>query len=171
MEFLFEDWMLQLRLLLQVAVAALLGGIVGYERERAARPAGLRTHMLLAAAAALLVGLADLLAERFTGERYGAIVRVDPLRVIEAVVTAVAFLGAGTIFRHGGKDIVVGLTTAASMLLVAAVGITVGLGQYLLATGVALISLAVLSLLHLLERRAVAVPDAGPATAPGERVQ
>lgn len=155
MDWLLGDWLLQLRLLAQVAFAAVLGGVVGYEREVAERPAGLRTHMLLASAAALLVGLGDLLAERFTGsEHYAALVRVDPIRIIEAVVTAVAFLGAGTIFRHGSRDMVIGLTTAASMLLVAAVGITVGLGQYVLAVGTALLSLLVLRAVRLIEPRA-----------------
>ena len=154
MDGLLGDWMLQLQVLAQVAFAALLGGVVGFERELTARPAGLRTHMLLAASAALLVALGDLLAEGFTqSEGYAELVRVDPLRVIEAVVTAVAFLGAGTIFRHGGRNIVIGLTTAASMLLVAAVGITVGLGQYVLATGAALLALLVLRAGPLVEAR------------------
>ena len=153
MEHLLGDWQSQLMVLAKVVFAALLGGIVGYEREIAARPAGLRTHMLLAAAAALLVALADLLAERFAGERYMALVRVDPIRVVEAVVTGVAFLGAGTIFRRGG-DAVTGLTTAASMLLVAAVGVCVGLGQYVLALGASLLALLVLRSAQWVEARA-----------------
>lgn len=154
MELLIGDWQAQLVVLAKVAFAALLGGIVGFEREIAARPAGLRTNMLLAAAAALLVAIADLLAERFAGERYAALVRVDPVRVIEAVVTGVAFLGAGTIFRRG-HDMVSGLTTAASMLLVAAIGIAVGLGQYVLALGAALLALVVLRGLSAVQQRVV----------------
>ncbi|HEX7021269.1 MAG TPA: MgtC/SapB family protein [Trueperaceae bacterium] len=153
MELLFGDWQAQLAVLANVAFAALLGGIVGFEREIAARPAGLRTNMLLAAAAALLVAIADLLAERFAGERYAELVRVDPVRVIEAVVTGVAFLGAGTIFRRG-HDMVSGLTTAASMLLVAAIGIAVGLAQYVLALGAAVLALVVLRVLAALGQRA-----------------
>jgi putative Mg2+ transporter-C (MgtC) family protein len=148
---LLGNWNFQLALLGHVAFAGLLGGIVGFERELAERPAGLRTHMLLAAAAALLVGVADLLATRFAGEGYSHLVRVDPVRVVEAVVTAVGFLGAGTIFRHGAS--VAGLTTAASMLLVATLGIAVGLGQYVLASGATLLALVVLRLLPALERR------------------
>lgn len=151
MEALLGDWQHQLQILVQVAFAAVLGGVVGLEREVADRPAGLRTHMLLAAAAALLVSLADLLAERFAAEQYASLVRADPIRIVEAVVTAVGFLGAGTIFRHSGKRVVVGLTTAASMLLVAAVGITVGLSQYVLAFGVALLALVVLRAIRKLE--------------------
>lgn len=141
---LIGDWQLQLILLLHVALAMLLGGVVGYEREVANRPAGLRTHMLLAAAAALLVGLGDLLVERFAVEEYGAYLRADPIRIVEAVVTAVGFLGAGTIFRHRGEESIVGLTTAASMLLVASIGIAVGVRQYILAVGVTLLALLVL---------------------------
>jgi putative Mg2+ transporter-C (MgtC) family protein len=150
---LLGDWQLQLVLLAQVLLAMVLGGAVGFEREIARRPAGLRTHMLLAAASALLVGLGDPMVERFAAESYGGQLRVDPIRLVEAVVTAVAFLGAGTIFRHGGRQLVVGLTTAASMLIVAAIGIAVGLHQYVLAVGATLLTLLVLRLLRHLEAR------------------
>lgn len=148
---LLSGWEKQLLLIGQMTFAALLGGVVGFERELANRPAGLRTHMLLAAAVALLVGLTDLLAEHFTSE-HGQRVAVDPVRIIEAVVTAVAFLGAGTIFRRSSKDAVAGLTTAASMLMVAVVAIAVGLNQYILGVGATLLSLLVLRLLYVFER-------------------
>src|SRR3546814_4049644 len=101
-----------------------LGGVIGFEREMKDRPAGFRTHMLVAGAAALLVGLADLLGVRYSGEHYRELVRVDPLRLIEAVVAAVGFLGAGAIFRSV-DDRVTGITTTASLLLDAALGIAV----------------------------------------------
>lgn len=145
-------WHLQLTVLAMVVLAMVLGGVIGYERETANRPAGLRTHMLVAAAAALLVGLGDMLIQHFIDQHYGNSLRVDPMRLVEAVVTAVGFLGAGTIFRHGGKDAVVGLTTAASLLMAAVLGIAVGLGQYLLAIGVTLLTLLVLRLVRRLER-------------------
>lgn len=138
------NWGLQLVLVLHVGLAMALGAVIGYEREVAKRPAGLRTHMLLAAAAALLVGLGDLLVERFSIEPYAEFLRADPIRIVEAVVTAVGFLGAGTIFRHRGRHAVIGLTTAASMLLVASIGIAVGVRQYVLAVGVTLLALVVL---------------------------
>ena len=141
------DWRLQLSLLGGVALAMLLGGIIGYERETRQRPAGLRTHMLIAGAAALLLGIGDLLGEHFSDEAYAQFLRVDPIRIIEAVVTAVAFIGAGTIIQHARSDAVLGLTTAASLLLTATIGITVGLRQYVLAIGVTLLALAVLRLL------------------------
>lgn len=145
---LLGDWQLQLTLLAGVAFAMLLGGVIGYEREIRHRPAGLRTHMLIAGAAALLLGIGDLVAEHFSDETYSQLLRVDPIRIIEAVVTAVAFIGAGTIIQHARHEAVLGLTTAASILLTAAVGITVGLQQYVLAIGVTVLALVVLRLLR-----------------------
>jgi putative Mg2+ transporter-C (MgtC) family protein len=125
----------------EVAIAMVLGGLIGLEREFADKPAGLRTHMLIAGAAALLVGLGDAMIRRFGAA--GDLVRSDPTRVIEAVVTAVGFLGAGMIIRRG-DDRVGGLTTAASVLFAAAVGICVALTEYLLAIGVTVLDLATL---------------------------
>jgi putative Mg2+ transporter-C (MgtC) family protein len=132
-----------------VVIAGLLGGIVGLEREYANRPAGLRTHALLAAATALLVGLADLLVSHFVGETPVSILRADPIRIVQAVVTGVAFLGAGTIFRHG-DNVVEGLTTGTSLLFVAGVGVAVAIGELLLASLVTLVGLVLLrALRHL----------------------
>ena len=149
------DWLLQLRIVGAVAIAMILGGAIGFEREMAAKPAGFRTHMLLAGAAALLVGLGDLLVTGFSQAPYAEYLRVDPLRIVEAVVTGVAFLGAGTIFR-GGADGTAGsgLTTAASLLLVSGIGITVGVGQHVLAVGVTVLALVVLYAVNRLEGRA-----------------
>lgn len=143
----------QLGVILTTAYAMALGGLIGWERELKNRPAGFRTHMLVAGAAALLVGLGDLLAVHFSGEEYRELVRVDPIRLIEAVVAAVGFLGAGAIFRRGGKDTVSGLTTAASLLMVAAIGIAAGLRVHLLALGATLLTLSVLLLMSWFERR------------------
>ncbi len=153
---LFAHWPAQLGVLLTTAYAMALGGLIGWERELKQRPAGFRTHMLLSGAAALLVGLGDLLAVHFSSEDYRELVRVDPIRLIEAVVAAVGFLGAGAIFRRGGGDAdhVTGLTTAASMLMVAAIGIAAGLGSYVLALGATLLTLAVLLVLNWIEKRA-----------------
>lgn len=141
---LLGNWQLQLTLLASVAFAMVLGGVIGFERETRGRPAGLRTHMLIAGAAALLLGIGDLLAEHFSDEAYSELLRVDPIRIIEAVVTAVAFIGAGTIIQHARKDAVLGLTTAASMLLTASIGIAVGLQQFILAIGVTVLAIIVL---------------------------
>jgi putative Mg2+ transporter-C (MgtC) family protein len=139
----------QLQILAEVALAMVLGAALGLERELAGKPAGLRTHMLVAGAAALLVGLTDVMATKYRGE--GALHAADPIRVIEATVAAVGFLGAGTILRRAGRDRVEGLTTAASLLLTAALGICVALRQFVLSVGVVLLTLVTLRLLGALE--------------------
>lgn len=161
MDALLANWPAQLSVILTTAYAMALGGVIGWERELKDRPAGFRTHMLVCGAAALLVGLGDLLAVHFSAEDYRELVRVDPIRLIEAVVAAVGFLGAGAIFRRGGAGgAVSGLTTAASMLMVAVIGIAAGLGTYLLAFGATLLTLAVLLVLKVVEKRVAGRRDA-----------
>lgn len=149
---LLDQWPMQLSVVLTMAYAMALGGLVGWERELKNRPAGFRTHMLICGTAAMLVGLTDLLSLHFAAERYEAL-QMDPIRVIEAVVAAVGFLGAGAIFRRSGGASVNGLTTAASMLMVAVIGIAVGLGAHVLALGATVLTLAVLLLLKAMEAR------------------
>ena len=94
------DWTSQLEVIASTAAAMLLGGLIGLEREFKNRPAGFRTHMLVAAAASLLIGMGQL---AFTDERMlqsPGWLAADPLRLVEAVVAGVAFIGAGTIFAH-----------------------------------------------------------------------
>jgi putative Mg2+ transporter-C (MgtC) family protein len=141
----------EIRILLSVACAMLLGGLLGIEREQAEKPAGFRTHKLVAGAAALLVGLGDVLTEHFNAEAYSERLRIDPLRIVEAIVAGVSFLGAGTIFRHKDQS-VNGLTTAASLLLASAIGISVALNQYILAIGVTALTLIVLRVMRLVDR-------------------
>lgn len=144
-----QDQLLQLA---RIALAMLLGGLVGAEREMARKPAGFRTHMLVAGAACLFVGLADALIARFSIEA-GDNLRTDPIRIVEAIITGLSFIGAGTIFRRERDEAIEGLTTAASFLLSAAIGISVALEQYVLAVGATLLSLFVLRGMRLLERR------------------
>jgi len=132
---LLQPWAPQLWLLLRVAGAVLLGGLIGVEREVAGKPAGLRTHMLVAGAAALIVGLGTLLVSYFETREGSSVLRADPIRLLEALVTGVSFLGAGTIIRSREEHAVHGLTTAASLLFTAVVGSTVALEQYVLALG------------------------------------
>lgn len=140
------NWQEQLAIAARVTIAGVLGGLVGIERELANRPAGLRTHAILAAAAAFIVGIAELLVTYFVVESTSSVLRVDPIRIVEATVTGVAFLGAGTIFRHEAS--VEGLTTASSLLLVAAIGIAVALKQLLLAVIVTVLALLLLRVLR-----------------------
>lgn len=143
-DFVDTNWLEQIAVAIKVVIAGVLGGLIGLERELANRPAGLRTHAILAAASALLVGTVDLLIGHFSVETSPSILRADPIRVVEAIVTGVAFLGAGTIFRHRDKNTIEGLTTAASLLLVAAIGIAVALRQLLLAALITVLTLVLL---------------------------
>lgn len=142
----------QLWLLLRIGGAVLLGGLIGAEREFAHKPAGLRTHMLVAGAAALIVGLGTVLTSHFETAGGSQSLRTDPIRLLEALVTGVSFLGAGTIIRSRGDDMVHGLTTAASLLFTAVVGATVALEQYVLAGGATLLLLLTLRVMVGVER-------------------
>ena len=143
----------QVRILGSVALAMFLGAVIGLEREAKDKPAGLRTHMLVAGAAAFLVALSDVAVQRFSVDLATGLVRSDPIRIIEAVITGISFLGAGTILRHKGSDHVEGLTTAASLLFVAALGICVAMSQVLLAIGVTVLVLVTLRGVGFLRRR------------------
>jgi putative Mg2+ transporter-C (MgtC) family protein len=115
--------------------------------------AGLRTHMLIAGAAALIVGLGDSVAEHFQQERYRDLLQVDPVRLIEAVVACVGFVAAGTILRGNREDQVSGLTTASSLVMAAAIGIAVGIGKYVIALGVSVLCVLVLALIRGVEKK------------------
>jgi putative Mg2+ transporter-C (MgtC) family protein len=125
-----------LEALVRIVVAAGLGGLVGLERELDEKAAGLRTHMLVAVGSALFTLVGAYGFEEFPART------VDPTRVAAQVVTGIGFLGAGIIFRQGFN--VRGLTTAASLWLVAAIGMAAGAGFWkgaVITTIVALISL------------------------------
>lgn len=123
----------QFNILAQFVLAMLLGGVIGYNRERANKAAGLRTHMFVAAAATLLVALCDTVVRHYSSAIENQLIQTDPIRMIEAVITGVSFLGAGTIIRHARSNHIEGLTTAASLLLTAVIGVAVALSEFLLA--------------------------------------
>lgn len=150
------DWERDLLIIGQVALAMACGGVIGAEREWANKPAGFRTHMLIAGASALLVSLADIMVLRgqVPATEVSEYLRSDPIRVVEAIVTGLGFIGAGTIFRARDSERIEGLTTAASILLVGAIGIAVALSAYVLAIGMTLLSLLVIGAIGMVERRA-----------------
>ncbi|MFA5078210.1 MAG: MgtC/SapB family protein [Dehalococcoidia bacterium] len=119
---------------LRLLLAAALGGAIGFQRERAGKPAGLRTHMLICLGSALFTVVSVL---GFTGN-------VDPARIAAGVVTGIGFIGAGVIFRGMRGDKVMGITTAASIWVTAAIGIAAGVGLYIIAVATALITVLVL---------------------------
>lgn len=146
------NWLMQLEIVGEVALAMLLGGVIGFEREVADKPAGFRTQMLVAGAACLLVGLGDAMLLRFLAEGKSNVTG-DPIRIVEAIVAGVSFLGAGTIFRKDASEQVQGLTTAASILLCAALGVSIALRQFVLAIGATILALIVLRGLTGIEKR------------------
>lgn len=134
-----------LMVLLKTLGAMACGAAIGVERQQAAKPAGIRTHALVAGSACLLIMLGMILVGEFVQRFPAGALRADPSGVIEAVITGIAFLGAGTIIRSRGEH-VEGLTTAASILFTAAIGIAIASDKYVLA--VLLTALVVLTL-HL----------------------
>jgi putative Mg2+ transporter-C (MgtC) family protein len=147
------NYLMELEALGYVAMAMFLGAVVGFERELASKPAGMRTHMLVAGAAALLVLLSDAVVHEFDNGVSHALIQSDPVRIIEAIVAGVAFLGAGTIIRHGSRSAVQGLTTAATLLFTAALGVCVAVKELLLAGGATLLVLATLRMVHVIEEK------------------
>jgi putative Mg2+ transporter-C (MgtC) family protein len=145
-------YQIQFQILAYVGLAMLLGAAIGLEREIEDKPAGLRTHMLVAGAAALLVALSDVMIKHFNVALGSELVRSDPTRITQAVITGVSFLGAGTIIRHSSTRQVEGLTIAASTLFAAAVGVCVALSQLVLAMGVTVLVLVTLRGVGFVER-------------------
>jgi len=137
------DLNLQLELCLRVGVAAILSAVVGYNRERQNQPAGLRTHMLVGIGSAL-----------FTCLSLFAFAPTDPGRVAAQVVTGIGFLGAGTIIQGRGRN-VRGMTTAAGIWTVAAIGMACGTGFYILAIFAALLTYFVLDVLRRFDVRSI----------------
>ncbi len=120
-----------------VILSSVLAGVIGVEREISGKPAGLRTNMIVGGAAAMIVSIGKILIEDYSSESFiGDALRTDPLRVIEAVVVGVSFIGAGTILKVEDKSKVQYLTTAAVILFSAGIGMSVALQQYILAVGV-----------------------------------
>lgn len=115
--------------IIKLILAVILGLLIGFEREKSHKPAGLRTHILVALGSTLIT----IVSISFVA---------DPARITAAIITGIGFLGAGTIIAAGRN--VIGLTTAASLWVMAAIGIAVGVGDFVLAIISALIVLFVL---------------------------
>jgi putative Mg2+ transporter-C (MgtC) family protein len=130
----------QLDLALRLTVGLVLGAIIGFERELQRQPAGFRTHSLVSLGAALFTVVS---AYGFTGDL------VDPTRIAAQIVSGIGFIGAGTILQHRGH--IRGLTTAASLWAVAAIGTAAGAGLFIVAVVGTLLILVVLSILDRVE--------------------
>ncbi len=119
---------------LRLLLSAVLGAAIGLQRELAHKPAGLRTHILICMGSAMFTVVSVL---GFSGN-------FDPARVAAGVVTGIGFIGAGVIMRGARGDRVVGITTAASIWVTAAIGIAAGVGLYIIAIAATLVTVLVL---------------------------
>lgn len=129
-------------IIFRLIMGVLLGGLVGFEREtHNKKTAGLRTHILVSTGSTLIM-----LTSLYIFELYGKIAPMDPARIAAGVITGIGFLGAGTIIRS--KTSVTGLTTAASLWTVSAIGLAVGCGFYIAAYATTAIVLVALYLLR-----------------------
>lgn len=146
----------QIGLMLRLVVALLLGAVIGWERELQRMPAGFRTHSLVALGSAIFTVVS---AYAFTGP--GS----DPTRIAAQVVSGVGFLGGGAILHYGGT--VRGLTTAASLWAVAAVGMAAGAGLFFVATVSAVLVIVALEIFDRLERVAKRRFNIPPTRGPG----
>lgn len=133
---------------LRLGASVVLALAIGLERELRRKTAGLRTHMLVALGSATFAVLTIELAHDAAWLTENA--RLDPLRVVQAIITGVAFLGAGAIIQAGGT--VRGLTTGASIWLAGSIGLACGIGSFGIALLLVVLSLVILSLFRLLEQ-------------------
>ena len=137
-------------LLLRLLVGTALGAMIGYERQLYGRPAGLRTHLIVALASTTFM----IVSTHFVYfQHYGKddLVTVDSSRIAASVVTGIGFLGAGAILRTGIT--VQGLTTAAGLWLVAAIGLSAGAGMYVVSVAATIIGVTALTVLRRFERK------------------
>lgn len=151
-------------ILIRLLIAGLLGAVIGFERGSQSGTAGLRTHILIALAAALFTLLAfEIYHEALEGGSQNS----DPIRAIEAVTAGIAFLGAGAIFQQRGS--VQGLTTGAGMWLAGAVGVCAALGYYVIALAVAVFAVLVLAAMRAFSHKVVSAENGkiGDGTEPG----
>ena len=132
----------EVEIILRFVLASVLGGLIGLEREVHGREAGIRTYLLVSLGSALIMVVSEFLSVKYQGGPWAEIFRGDPGRIAAQAITGIGFLGAGVILRY--KDSIRGLTTAACMWVVCAIGLCVGSGYYLFslaASAIALISL------------------------------
>ncbi len=143
-----------LEMCLRIVLAMVIGGAVGWEREKSNRPAGLRTHMLVAIGAAVVMMMGEMSLEKYAG-----ITTMDPTRLGAQVISGIGFLGAGTIMREGLT--VRGLTTAASLWAVACLGLAAGGGFYEAAVIGLIAIILTLTIFEYLEKRFMTIKSKG----------
>ncbi|MFO0749277.1 MAG: MgtC/SapB family protein [Myxococcota bacterium] len=137
-------------MVLRIAAGTALGGVIGYERDRHRRPVGLRTHMIVALAASTFMILSAFFQE-FQGYEPNQGIDVDASRIAASVVSGIGFLAGGAILRNGLS--IQGLTTAAGLWLVTAIGMAAGAGMFIIAVAVTAMGMIILTVMRSLEAR------------------
>ncbi len=142
--------------LLRLAIALVLGSLVGIERSMVHKPAGMRTYALISMASALLIIISELVIKNYAGTS-----GIDPLRMASAIIQGIGFIGAGLFFINHAQhqQHVSGVTTAVGLWVATVIGIVVGYGLYGVALIVALLTLFVFSIMWVLEEKVVELAD------------
>ena len=145
----FDSFAFIYDILLPCILALIFGGLIGFQREKAERPAGLRTHALVCLGSTVFTLISYL--------GFSSLYDVDPSRIAAGIVTGIGFIGAGVIFRQG--PLVRGVTTAASIWVVASVGMALGTKLYYLAALATIIGFLTLSILKYIEDKVIKLPN------------
>ncbi len=135
-----------------IAIAAGCGAVIGLEREIAGKPAGIRTLIFVCAGSAFMMILGQEIVHQFEKQETNSLLKADPIRILQAIVVGISFLGAGTIVhqKHEGVE---GLTTAATIYLTAGIGVSAAVNRVMLSILVTALAVLVLVLLGLAEKR------------------
>lgn len=137
------NWTSELLIFVNVAIAVVLTGIIGLEREAKDKPAGFRTNMIVGGSSALILSLGKVLVESYIDSGLEYVIQPDPTRIIEAIILGISFIGAGTILKANEKNKVYYLTSAATVLFSAGIGIAIALEQYVLSVSATLLILII----------------------------
>jgi putative Mg2+ transporter-C (MgtC) family protein len=132
--------------ILRLVLSVILGGLIGFERQMHRRTAGLRTNILVCLGSCLVMLVSQYMFEIYKNE-----VEIDPSRIAASIITGIGFLGAGAIIRARDKEVVLGLTTAACLWVVAGIGMAIGCGFYSAALVTTALTLIVLFFLRYFE--------------------
>lgn len=144
----YEFW-----IVIKVILAAFLTAFVGYEREKFKKPAGVKTNMIMGSISCYFVANSTHLIDWVSQNEEKVALSTDPLRLIQAIVIGVSFIGAGTILKSERKNTVLYLTTAATLLYSAGIGISVAIQQYVISIGLTLLIITVNWIVNKLEKK------------------
>ena len=152
MKWILQEYNLEFRILIDIVIAGALAGVVGFEREKLKKPAGLRTNMIVSSISCFFVAISSTLINYLEAGSLPVKLTSDPIRIIQAIVVGISFLGAGTILKSNDKNRVYYLTTAATLLYSSAIGISVAVHKYILAIGLSVLILIINFLLNRMDK-------------------